>query len=187
MGGRKKFEFQPQSPLKATDGTKNEIKNHGYYGLSEFFNEPKHPLPYLYNYIGKPWKTAEKVNYILTHFYSNQPDGLCGNDDCGQMSAWYVLSAIGFYPVNPVNGQYVLGSPLANKSIIHLTSGKQFVVRAENLSRQNIYIQQVTLNGIPYSRSFISHSDILKGGELVFSMGGKPSVTWGVRAGMEIE
>ena len=147
MGGDTKFEFKLDSLYNATDGRKSELKNNGYYGLSEFSNEPSHHVPYLYNYIGKPWKTAEKVNYILTHFYSNQPDGLCGNDDCGQMSAWYVLSAIGFYPVNPVNGQYVLGSPLANKSIIHLTSGKQFVVRAENLSRQNIYIQQVTQIG----------------------------------------
>ncbi|MCK9404768.1 MAG: glycoside hydrolase family 92 protein, partial [Chitinophagaceae bacterium] len=159
-----------------------DIKNHGFYGLSEFSNEPSHHVPYLYSYLGKPWQTADKVNHILTKFFNNKPNGLCGNDDCGQLSAWYVLSSIGFYPVNPANGEYVFGSPLANKSEFKLSNGRYFVVKAENLSKQNIYIQKAKLNGIPYTRSFIKHSDIMKGGELVFYMGNKPSETWGTKA-----
>ncbi len=181
MGGAGKFGQKLDSLYNATDGRKSNLKNNGYYGLSEFSNEPSHHVPYLYSYIGKPWQTADKVNHILTNFYSNQPNGLCGNDDCGQMSAWYILSSIGFYPVNPVNGQYVFGSPLANQSVITLGNGKQFSVKAENLSKKNIYIQKASLNGMPYTRSYITHSDILKGGELVLSMGVKPSETWGTR------
>jgi putative alpha-1,2-mannosidase len=132
--------------------------------------------------VGKPSQTAEKVNHILTSFYSNQPNGLCGNDDCGQMSAWYVLSSVGFYPVNPANGEYVFGSPLADQSDLTLGNGKHFVVKAENRNKQNIYIQKATLNGVPYTSSFIRHSDIMKGGELVLTMGSKPSETWGTKA-----
>jgi putative alpha-1,2-mannosidase len=122
------------------------------------------------------------VNHILTSFYSNRPNGLCGNDDCGQMSAWYVLSSVGFYPVNPANGEYVFGSPLADQSDLTLGNGKHFVVKAENRNKQNIYIQKATLNGVPYTSSFIRHSDIMKGGELVLTMGSKPSETWGAKA-----
>jgi predicted alpha-1,2-mannosidase len=134
----------------------------------------------LYSYIGKPWQTAEKINHILTNFYNSNPNGLCGNDDCGQTSAWYVLSSIGFYPVNPANGEYVFGSPLFEKTEINLENGKVFTVKTENLSRKNIYIQKVKLNGADYSRTYIQHSEILKGGELVFFMGDKPSATWGI-------
>jgi putative alpha-1,2-mannosidase len=134
----------------------------------------------LYSYVGKPSQTAEKVNHILTNFYSSQPNGLCGNDDCGQTSAWYVLSAMGFYPVNPASGEYVFGSPLADQSEITLADGKKFVIKAENLGRQNMYIQKATLNGAEYTRTYIKHSDILKGGELIFYMGDKPSEKWGV-------
>jgi len=98
------------------------------------------------------------------------------------MSAWYVLSSIGFYPVNPANGEYVFGSPLADQSDLTLGNGKHFEVKAENLSVQNIYIQMASLNGAPYTRSFIKHSDIMKGGELVLTMGSKPSDTWGTSA-----
>ncbi len=181
MGGAGRFGQKLDSLYDATDGKKSELKNNGYYGLSEFSNEPSHHVPYLYSYIGKPWKTADKVNHILKNFYSNQPNGLCGNDDCGQMSAWYILSSIGFYPVNPANGEYVLGSPLSDRSILTLGNGKQFIVKAENLSSKNIYIQKASLNGTPYSQSFITHSDLIRGGELVLSMGGQPSETWGTR------
>jgi len=183
MGGAARFGQKLDSLYDATDGRKGELNNNGYYGLSEFSNEPSHHVPYLYSYIGRPWQTADKVHTILTKFYSNQPNGLCGNDDCGQMSAWYVLSAIGFYPVNPVNGEYVFGTPLSAKSIITHSDGKQFIVKAENLSKQNIYIQKAELNGIPYTRSYITHSDIMKGGELVFHMGEKPSGSWGTSPG----
>jgi predicted alpha-1,2-mannosidase len=190
MGGTDRFTRKLDTLYNSPDAPYRELKNHGFYGLSEFSNEPSHHVPYLYNYVGRPWQTAEKVNHILTSFYSNQPNGLCGNDDCGQMSAWYVLSSLGFYPVNPANGEYVFGSPLADKTILTLGNGKQFIIQAQNLSKQNIYIQGATLNGTPYNRSYITHSDILKGGELVFTMGGKPSETWGTQAedlpGMEI-
>jgi predicted alpha-1,2-mannosidase len=182
MGGADRFAQKLDTLYNAADTPYRKLKNHGYYGLSEFSNEPSHHVPYLYSYIGKPWQTAQKANHILTQFFSNQPNGLCGNDDCGQMSAWYVLSSIGFYPVNPSNGEYVFGSPLADQSVITLPDGKTFTVKAENLSRQNIYIQKATLNGKPYTRSYIRHSDVMKGGNFVFSMGSKPSDTWGTNA-----
>ena len=180
MGGSDKFAQKLDSLYNAADEPYRLIKNHGFYGLSEFSNEPSHHVPYLYSYVGKPWQTAEKVNHILTNFYSSNPNGLCGNDDCGQTSAWYILSSIGFYPVNPANGEYVFGSPLFEKTEINLENGKVFTVKAENLSRKNIYIQKVKLNGADYSRTCIQHSEILKGGELVFFMGDKPSATWGI-------
>ena len=105
---------------------------------------------------------------------------MCGNDDCGQTSAWFVLSSIGFYPVNPADGKYVFGTPLADQSDLTLGNGNHFVVKTKDLNKQNIYIQKATLNGSPYTRSFICHSDLLKGGELVLFMGGKPSETWGI-------
>ncbi|MDP2337632.1 MAG: GH92 family glycosyl hydrolase [Bacteroidota bacterium] len=182
MGGTEKFSQKLDSLYNAPDAPYNDRKNNGFYGLSEFSNEPSHHVPYLYSYVGKPGQTAEKVNHILTNFYSNQPNGLCGNDDCGQMSAWYVLSSMGFYPVNPANGEYVFGSPLAEKSEITLGNGKRFVVKAENLSKKNIYIQKAMLNGKPIFQSFIRHSEIMKGGVLVLYMGSKPSETWGTKA-----
>lgn len=181
MGGKERFTQKLDSlysiPFKSVNGGKNT----GYYGLSEFSNEPSHHVPYLYSYVGQPAQTAEKVNHILTKFYSNQPNGLCGNDDCGQTSAWYVLSSIGFYPVNPANGEYVLGSPLAKQTEINLETGKRFVVKARNLSKANIYIQEATLNGAEYTKTYIKHTDIQNGGELVLTMGNQPSATWGAK------
>ncbi len=181
MGGEAQFEAKLDSLYNGPEKPYRNLKNHGFYGLSEFSNEPSHHVPYLYAYIGKPAKTAEKVNHILTNFYSNQPNGLCGNDDCGQTSAWYVLSAIGFYPVNPASGEYVLGSPLAAQSTLNFDDGKRFTIHAIGLTKQNIYIQKATLNGKPYTKSFLLHSDILKGGELVLYMADRPSETWGVK------
>ena len=150
----------------------------GYIGLMWHGNEPCHHIPYLYNYVGMPWKTAEKVRQICA-FYKNKPKGLCGNDDCGQTSAWYIWSAIGFYPVNPANGEYVIGTPLSRLTELSLFNGKHFIVKAEALSDKNIYVQKATLNGQPYTKSFITHNDIVNGGELVLYMGDKPSVSWG--------
>ncbi|MEI7830828.1 MAG: GH92 family glycosyl hydrolase [Prolixibacteraceae bacterium] len=180
MGGETRFDLKLDSLYNGPEKPYRDIKNHGFYGLSEFSNEPSHHVPYLYSYVGKPWKSAEKVNHILTKFYSNQPNGLCGNDDCGQTSAWYVLSAMGFYPVNPVSGEYVLGSPLSGQSELNFSTGRHFKIHAEQLSKQNIYIQRATLNGLAYTKSYIMHSDIIQGGELVLYMGGKPSDSWGV-------
>jgi predicted alpha-1,2-mannosidase len=181
MGGETQFDKKMDSLYNGPEKPYRDIRNHGFYGLSEFSNEPSHHVPYLYAFVGKPWKTADKVNHILTKFYSNQPNGLCGNDDCGQTSAWYVFSALGFYPVNPANSEYVLGSPLSGQSELSFSNGKHFRIHAEQLAKQNIYIQRATLNGIAYSKSYIRHSDIISGGELVLYMGDKPSATWGTR------
>ncbi|KAI9430781.1 putative alpha-1,2-mannosidase [Russula earlei] len=152
----------------------------GMIGQYAHGNEPSHHIAYLYNYAGMPWKTAEKVKQICSTLYTNRPDGICGNEDCGQMSAWYVWSALGFYPVNPASGIYVMGTPLMNMAVIQTPGGKTFTVTAKNLSDKNIYIQKATLDGRPYIKSYILHSDILKGGELVLYMGEKPSDAFGV-------
>jgi predicted alpha-1,2-mannosidase len=142
-------------------------------------NEPNHHIPYLYAYAGQPWKTAEKTRQIADSFYTARPNGLCGNDDAGEMSAWYVLSAMGFYPVNPASGTYVLGSPLINKAVIH-AGKKPFTITVENNSKANPYIQSVTLNGKPYPYSYLLHKDIVAGGALVIKMSSQPNKTWGV-------
>ncbi|PIP54737.1 MAG: hypothetical protein COX07_03680, partial [Bacteroidetes bacterium CG23_combo_of_CG06-09_8_20_14_all_32_9] len=143
-------------------------------------NEPSHHNAYLYNYAGKPWKTQETVHKIQNIFYKNSPDGLCGNEDCGQMSAWFVFSSLGFYPVTPGSNIYVIGTPFFSKSVINVGRGKIFTVIAKNISENNFYIQSAKLNGKIYNKSFIEHKDLLKGGELVFEMGAKPSAVWGI-------
>ena len=125
------------------------------------------------------WKTAEKVRYIMKEFYHDDPDGLIGNEDAGQMSAWYVLSSLGFYPVFPASTEYVFGSPLFDKATIHLPEGKNFTVITENNSEENIYIQSVELNGEAYNKMSINHQDIMKGGELKFVMGNSPDPDFG--------
>ncbi|MCK5815491.1 MAG: GH92 family glycosyl hydrolase, partial [Flavobacteriaceae bacterium] len=142
-------------------------------------NEPSHHLAYLYNYAGEAWKTQKLVNRILTELHSSTPRGLSGNDDCGQMSAWYILSAMGFYSVAPGQDIYVIGSPLFEESTINLEDGKQFVIKANDASAANIYIQSATLNGKPYENSFLRHGDIMNGGTLTFEMGPKPNKDWG--------
>ena len=151
----------------------------GLIGQYAHGNEPSHHIVYLYNYIGLPEKTADMVHQICTTLYSNKTDGLCGNEDCGQMSAWYVFSALGFYPVNPASGEYVIGVPSADKAILNLSNGKTFTVLATGLSASNKYIQNVKLNGVSYNRSFITHADILKGGTIEFTMAEKPGTVWG--------
>jgi predicted alpha-1,2-mannosidase len=153
----------------------------GLIGQYAHGNEPSHHISYLYTYAGKQWKTAEKVREICTTMYNDQPDGLCGNEDCGQMSAWYVLSSMGFYPVNPANGAYVFGSPLFNEVTIDLPEGKSFKIIAENNNPENIYIQSATLNGQSYTKSFITHKEIINGGELVFKMGNAPNPEFGAK------
>lgn len=142
-------------------------------------NEPSHHMAYLYNYIGKPWKSQERVRQIMQTLYSDEPDGLSGNEDAGQMSAWYVLSAMGFYATTPGMDYYVIGSPLFPKVTIHLENGKQFVLTAPDTSQKNRYVQSTTLNGKKTARSWLKHADILKGGELVFGMGAHPNLKWG--------
>ncbi|MDE3143938.1 MAG: GH92 family glycosyl hydrolase [Bacteroidota bacterium] len=151
----------------------------GLIGQYAHGNEPSHHIAYLYNYIGLPEKTADLIHQICNTLYTNKTDGLCGNEDCGQMSAWYVFSSLGFYPVNPASGEYVIGVPSADKASLQLSNGKTFTVIAKGLSKSNKYIQSMKLNGAVYNKSFITHADILKGGTIEFVMAEKPGNVWG--------
>ena len=151
----------------------------GLIGQYAHGNEPSHHVAYLYPYAGQQWKTAEKVRYIDREFYTDSPDGIIGNEDCGQMSAWYIMSAMGFYQVNPSNGVFVFGSPLFPSLTLRLENGRSFTVTAEGNSDTNIYIQSATLNGQPYEKSYITYDDIMAGGELHFVMGDKPNKSFG--------
>jgi predicted alpha-1,2-mannosidase len=146
-------------------------------------NEPSHHLAYLYNYAGQPWRTQERLKQIVESQYRPAPDGLVGNDDLGQMSAWLIYTALGFYPVAPGSNEYVTGRPFVNRATLHLPNGKEFRIVAENLSDGNRYVGRVTLNGQPLTRSFLRHEEILRGGELRFTMSGKPDTGWATRPG----
>ncbi len=150
----------------------------GLIGEYAHGNEPSHHVAYLYNFVNRPWKSQERLHEIMTALYSNKPDGLCGNEDMGQMSAWYVFSAIGFYPVNPADGKYVFGTPQIYETTFNLPDGKTFVVKATNLSDSNIYIAKVILNGKEYPKGYITHKDLIAGGTLEFQMSGKPGVAF---------
>ena len=182
FGGEKPFITKLDSlftvPAALSEESSPDIS--GLIGNYAHGNEPGHHTLYLYAYAGQQWKTAKWVRQVMSDFYTDKPDGLCGNEDVGQMSAWYLLSAMGMYSVNPANGAYVFGSPAINSATIRVQGNKKFTVKAINNSKDNIYIQKVTLNGKPYTKSFIKHSDIVKGGALVFYMGAKPS-TFGAK------
>lgn len=164
-------------PSDLNEGASPDIS--GLIGQYAQGNEPSHHTVYLYAFAGQQWKAAEKVRYILDHHYTDQPDGIIGNEDCGQMSAWYIFSSLGFYPVNPSNSVYVLGSPLHKEATIHLDNRMKFTVKSHNNSPQNIYIQRVTLNGKPYPYSYITHDAIMKGGLLEYEMGPTPNYDFG--------
>ena len=185
MGGREKFAAKLDDLFAADTKTtgRNQADITGLIGQYAHGNEPSHHMAYLYDYAGTPWKTQEMVHRICNDFYKNAPDGLIGNEDCGQMSAWYVLSAMGFYPVTPGSGNYAFGSPVFPKATIRLDNGKSFVIRAINISDQNFYIQSASLNGRPFTKCFITHAELLKGGELTFNMGPQPNKAWGVGFG----
>lgn len=152
----------------------------GLIGQYAHGNEPSHHITYLYNYLGKPWKTAEKVRYIMDELYTSKPDGLCGNEDVGQMSAWYVMSALGFYQVNPANGLLVFGSPLITEAKLKLSDTSTLSIKVENNNQENRYIQSITWNGEVYSKSYISYEMISRGGEMIIKMGNAPASDWGV-------
>ncbi|MFT3739646.1 MAG: GH92 family glycosyl hydrolase [Breznakibacter sp.] len=152
----------------------------GFIGQYAHGNEPSHHVAYLYNFAGEPWKTQKYVTRIMKELYNTTSSGYAGNDDCGEMSAWYVFSAMGFYPVNPASGEYMIGSPLLERAEIQLDSGKTFTITAPRKSANDIYIQSARLNGKNYNTTCITHADIVKGGTLEFKMGPKPS-KWGVR------
>ena len=147
----------------------------GLIGQYAHGNEPSHHILYMYNYVGQPWKGAEKIRYVLANLYHDDFDGLSGNEDVGQMSAWYILSSVGFYQVDPAGGRYVFGSPLFDEVTLNVGNGKTFRVVAHNNSSENKYIQSAKLNGKPYTRSYIDFKDIVRGGTLEFVMGNKPS------------
>ncbi|MDD4150573.1 MAG: glycoside hydrolase family 92 protein, partial [Bacteroidales bacterium] len=167
------------SASSQTSGT-NQVDITGLIGQYAHGNEPSHHMAYLYNYCSKPWKTQEIVRKIMSEQYSEKPDGLCGNEDCGQMSAWYVLSALGFYPVNPANGIYDLGSPVFDTAILQLENKRHFTIIAHENSKNNIYVQSVELNGREYNKTYITHKQIMQGGKLEFFMGDKPNKTRGI-------
>jgi predicted alpha-1,2-mannosidase len=151
----------------------------GLIGQYAHGNEPSHHMAYLYNFVGKPWKTQQLVHRICSELYSNNPDGLSGNEDCGQMSAWYVMSALGFYPVTPASMNYVLGSPRFDVARINLENGKVFVVKASGISEKNRYIRSVKYNGQSYTKSYITYDMISNGGELEIEMDDQPNEAWG--------
>lgn len=142
----------------------------GLIGQYAHGNEPSHHVAYLYTLAGRPERTQELIRQIFDTQYLPKPNGLCGNDDCGQMSAWYMFSAMGFYPVNPVSGEYVFGAPQFPKFTLHLADEKTFTILAEGLSEEHKYIDSITLNGKPYTKNYITHEDILRGGTLVYKM-----------------
>jgi len=146
----------------------------GYIGQYVHGNEPAHHVPYLYQLAGSPSKTQARVRKIMDELYSTKPDGLVGNEDAGQMSAWYMFSALGFYPVNPVSGEYVLGSPEIDRAVLHLENGQKFTVVANNQSPENVYVESIFLNGKMYLQPVIYHRDIMVGGKLVFNMTSEP-------------
>lgn len=164
-----------------TLNTSNEEKNNnasGFIGQYAHGNEPSHHVAYLYNYVGAPHKTQYYVTKVMNELYTTDSSGYSGNEDCGQMSSWYIFSSMGFYPVNPVTGIYVIGSPLLKQADISLPGGKTFTIKAPRKSDKDIYIQSATLNGKKYNNTYIRHQDILNGGVLEFKMGNKPS-KWG--------
>ena len=178
-GGTKAYEQKLDTFFTST--YKSEQMNHnasGFVGQYAHGNEPSHHVAYLYNFAGQPWKTQKNFIQILNTLYNNTSSGYAGNDDCGQMSAWYVFSAMGFYPVNPADGRYIIGSPLLDECTLKLAGNKEFRIRTIRKSPEDIYIQSVTLNGKKHKDFFITHQDIMNGGTMVFKMGKKPS-GWG--------
>ncbi|MBZ0328515.1 MAG: GH92 family glycosyl hydrolase [Altibacter sp.] len=180
MGGKEKLHEHLNKLFSAKSETsgRDQADITGLIGQYAHGNEPSHHMAYLYNFVNRPSKTQEKVHEILTTLYKNEPDGISGNEDCGQMSAWYVFSSLGFYPVTPGSNQYIIGTPLFDKATINLESGKQFTVVAENISETNTYIASAILNGKELKRSYLNHDEIIEGGVLVFKMTSQPS-KWG--------
>ena len=152
----------------------------GLIGQYAHGNEPSHHIIYMYNYVGMPWKAAPKLRQVMNTLYNDGIDGLSGNEDVGQMSAWYILSSMGLYQVEPAGGKYIFGSPLFNKTVVNVGGGKTFTIEAKNNGAKNIYIQSAKLNGKRYTRSYIDYKDIMKGGILEFVMGDQPS-TFGTK------
>lgn len=179
LGGDAQFEKQLDDLFNASSENVGREQSDitGLIGQYAHGNEPSHHMAYLYNYVNKAEKSQNYVQRIMNELYTDQPDGLCGNEDCGQMSAWYVFSAMGFYPVNPANGEYVFGKPLFDKMTIQLENGKTFTIEKTGESADNSVVKQILLNSKPYNKAFINHSDIIEGGTLTFEMSKSENVT----------
>jgi predicted alpha-1,2-mannosidase len=183
FGGKEKFAAKLDTLFGVSSELAGKYETKGITGMvgqDAQGNEPSHHMPYLYDYAGEPWKTQQVVRKITSKWYTDKPDGLCGNDDCGQMSAWYVFSAMGFYPVTPGQNTFAVGSPLFRKVTIELNNGRTFVIEAENASSKNEYIESAALDGSPYDHAYLTQSDLSSGGVLRFVMSSKPNVKWGV-------
>ena len=178
--GAKNFDEKLDLLFSAEEETsgREQVDITGLKGQYAHGNEPSHHMAYLYSYISKPWKTQKLVRELLTEMYTDKPDGLIGNEDCGQMSAWYIFSALGFYPVTPGSTDYIIGSPNIKSAKINLENEKVFEIVVHNQSKENVYIKSIKLNGNEYSKSFISHQDIINGGKLEFEMSVEPNSTW---------
>lgn len=179
-GGKERFAQKLDSMFTFHPAEDDELPifSTGMIGQYAHGNEPGHHVAYLFNKVGQPWKTQKYVAQIMHDLYTNTPAGLCGNEDCGQMSAWYVFSAMGFYPVDPVSGLYEIGTPMFPRMQLHLAGGKTFTVVARNVSRENIYIRSVKLNGAPYAKCYITHQQIMEGATLELEMGSEPGQVW---------
>jgi predicted alpha-1,2-mannosidase len=186
-GGRKRFIAKLDSvfitPTSAKEIAKEQID--GAIGQYWHGNEPGQQTAYLFDYAGEPWKTQYWVHQIMKTQYGDKPNSLSGNDDCGQMSAWYLFNVLGFYPVCPVNDQYVIGSPCAEEATVNLSNGKKIEMKAIHYSEKNIYIQSMTLNGKRWNKTYIPFSEIKNGGNIVYVMGPKPNKKWGTAPGSQ--
>jgi predicted alpha-1,2-mannosidase len=182
MGGDQRFVHKLDQLFDAKVDPKSFANVEDISGLIGFYahgNEPSHHIGYLYVYAGAPWKTQQRLAQIVSSQYQPSPGGLAGNDDLGQMSAWLLFTSLGFYPVTPGSGEYVIGRPFVNRAVLHLPNGKQFSVVADNLSDANGYVGSVRLNGKPLTRTYLHHGEIMAGGELNFVMQAQPNKDWG--------
>jgi predicted alpha-1,2-mannosidase len=181
MGGKEKLSTLLDSVFNTTSvlhGHKQDDIS-GMIGQYAHGNEPSHQIAYEYDYTGQAWKTQAMIRRVCSELYRDQPDGLSGNEDCGQMSAWYVLSALGIYEVCPGGDQYAIGSPVVDKAVIHLENGKTFTIKANNNTKGNVYITSAMLNGANYTKSYLTYEDISNGGEIDFEMSATPNKNWG--------
>ena len=180
VGGKERFAQKLDSMFTYNPSADEDLPifSTGMIGQYAHGNEPSHHVIYLFNAIGQPWKAQKYAAEVMHELYKNTPAGLCGNEDCGQMSAWYVFSAMGFYPVDPISGKYEIGTPMYPEMKMHLANGKTFTILAPAVSKENIYIQSVKLDGKPYDKSYITHEQIMNGSIFEFEMGNKPGKVW---------
>ena len=176
VGGKERFSEKLDSMFTyhPTDDHELPIFSTGMIGQYAHGNEPSHHVAYLYACAGEPWKTQKYVAHIMNELYNDSSSGYAGNDDCGEMSAWYVFGALGFYPVNPVSGKYIIGTPMLEEAVIQLPDGKTFTIKAPRKEHNEIYIRSMRLNGKKYTKNYITHQDIMNGGTLEFVMTASP-------------